>query len=274
VSDTLAADLTGVPETMLWTLHNRASEALRADGWLRDEEAVRIYRAIPYDYESHFGRPDSAHATRSLMFDEVVSAWMRTCPGGTVVELGCGLETEFQRIDDGLVRWLCVDVPEAIAVRERFLPADGRCRLVAKSAFDLSWMEEIETPGAVFVTGQGLFMYFDEAEVGRLFGAVTERFPGVEVMFDVIPPWLSRKSLAGWWKTRHYRAPPMPWGVRRGEIEPLLRAWCPQATTVRLLPYRRLRGFPWVLFPALAAVSGLREQLPWIVHLITRAREA
>jgi O-methyltransferase involved in polyketide biosynthesis len=45
-------NLTGVPETMPWTLHNRASEALRPDAWLRDEHAIRIYRALNYDH--HF----------------------------------------------------------------------------------------------------------------------------------------------------------------------------------------------------------------------------
>jgi O-methyltransferase involved in polyketide biosynthesis len=259
---------------MLWTLHNRASEALRADGWLRDAEAVRVYRAIPCDYERRFGRPDASHADRSLTFDEVVRDWMAEHPGGVVVELGCGLETQFQRIDDGRVHWICVDVPEAIAVRERYLPPGERCRYIALSALDPAWMDEVSAGHPLFVTAQGLFMYFAATDVRDLLGAVTERFADVEVMFDVIPPWLSRKSLKGWWKTRQYRTPPMPWGVRRGAIEPLLRAWCPQATTVRLLPLRRLRGLPWALFPALAAVPGLREQLPWIVHLITRARDA
>jgi O-methyltransferase involved in polyketide biosynthesis len=120
--DTQAPKLSGVPETMLWTLHNRASEAMRPDGILRDEEAVRVYRSIDYDYVRSFGRADGSHAARSRIFDDVVRAWMARHRGGTVVELACGLETQFTRIDDGEVRWLAVDVPEAIAVRERFLP--------------------------------------------------------------------------------------------------------------------------------------------------------
>lgn len=266
--------LTGVPETLLWTLHNRASEALRPDGFIRDDEAARIYRAIDYDYERSFGRADGSHATRSAMFDEVVSVWMHTHPGGTVVELGCGLETQFQRIDDGQVRWICVDVPEAIAVRRRFLQPTDRCRFIDRSALDLSWMDEVETPEAVFVTAQGLLMYFEERQVRDLLTAILERFPRVELMFDAIPRWFSRKTLTGLWKTKHYRVPSMPWGVNRDEIDPLLRVWCPQVMRVRLLPYRQLRGFPWALLPGLAAVPGLREQLPWIVHLVTGARAA
>jgi O-methyltransferase involved in polyketide biosynthesis len=67
-----AVNLTGVPETMLWTLHNRASEAKRADSYLHDPECVRVYEAIDYDYSRNFGRPDDSHPMRSKLFDEAV----------------------------------------------------------------------------------------------------------------------------------------------------------------------------------------------------------
>ncbi len=265
------AELTGVPETMLWTLHNRGSEALRPDGFIRDEEAARLYRAIDYDYMRSFGRPDGSHAIRSVMFDEAVADWISAHPGGTVAELGCGLETQFHRIDNGQVRWLCIDVPEAIAVRERFLQPTDRYRFIAKSALDLAWMDQVETPSALFVTAQGLLMYFDEAEVQQLLAAVVERFPGVVLMFDVIPRWFSRKTMMGLWKTKHYRTPAMPWGVNRNEVEPLLRRWCPSLGDVRFLPYRRLRAFPWsVLFPLISKAPGLGNHVPGMVHVVTR----
>ena len=126
-----AVRLSGVPETLLWTLHNRAQEAMRPDALLRDPEAVRLYRAIDYDYARSFGKPDGSHALRSRMFDAALRPWLAGHPGGTVVDLACGLETQFQRCDDGRVKWLCVDVPETIAVRERLLPPSARCRPVA-----------------------------------------------------------------------------------------------------------------------------------------------
>ncbi|WP_200348746.1 class I SAM-dependent methyltransferase [Halochromatium glycolicum] len=80
---------------------------------------------------------------------------MAAHPGGTVVELGCGLETQFQRIDDGRVHWLCVDVPQAIAVRERFLPPSERCRHLAMSALDPAWTDHLPASAPLFVTAQG-----------------------------------------------------------------------------------------------------------------------
>ena len=85
-----------------------------------------------------------------------------------MVELGCGLETQFQRCDNGQIRWVGVDVPKAMAVRERFLPPTARCKHVGKSAFDLSWMDEVDDRHQVFVTAQALLMYFEERDVRRL----------------------------------------------------------------------------------------------------------
>lgn len=266
--------LTGVPETTLWTLHNRAAEAMRPDGHLRDPDCVRIYTSIDYDFERNFGKPDGSHPMRSRVIDDVLRPWLAAHPGGTVVELGAGLETQFQRVDDGKVRWRCVDVPESIAVRERFLPATERCRYVAKSALDLSWFDEVDDGEGVFVTAQGLLMYFDEADVKRLFVAIVDRFPGVELMFDTIPRWFSKKTLEGFGKTKAYTAPPMPWGIGQKELAPLLRSWSPRVTTVTTRAYGYMRGPARALVYLADHVSFMKNLAPAIAHVKTEGRRA
>jgi O-methyltransferase involved in polyketide biosynthesis len=266
-----SVNLTGVPETMLWTLHNRASEARRPDGFLRDPDCVRIYDAIAYDYRRSFGKAQQSHAARSRMFDDALRPWLAAHPGGTVVELAAGLETQFARCDDGRVQWVCVDVPESIAVRERFLPPSPRCRHVARSALDLGWLEAIDASRGVFVTAQGLFMYFHQGDVRRLFTALVERFLGVELMFDFIPPWISQRTLKGVNLTRHYRLPPMPWGVRASELEGLLRSWSPRVRTVRTVPYGVLRGPGRAFLQLFATLALLRDAAPGIAHVTTAA---
>ncbi|MDI1434337.1 class I SAM-dependent methyltransferase [Polyangium sorediatum] len=212
----------------------------------------------------HDGR--DAH---SRVFDDAIRPWMAKHPGGTIVELAAGLETEFQRCDDGKVRWVCVDVPEAIAVRERFLKANERCKHVSKSALDFSWMDEVDGSRGVFVTAQGLLMYFHERDVRRLFRAIVERFPGVELMFDVIPRWFSKKTLAGLRKTKHYTAPPMPWGVNRSEVKRLIGSWSPRITSVEQVSFGYFRGVPGLLLPVFSKVPMLRDVIPSIVRVQT-----
>ena len=259
--------LAGVPETMLWTLHNRASEAQRDDARLSDPEAVRIYQSIDYDFERSFGRPDGSHAERSRVFDAAVRPWMAAHPGGTVVELGCGLETQFYRCDDGKVRWVCVDVPEAIEVRERFLSASDRCRHVARSALDPTWMDEVESDGPVFVTAQGLLMYFEASQVCSLVRTIMERFDDVELMFDAIPRWFSRKTMRGMNKTRHYQTPPMPWGINHDEIVETLQRWSPRIASVDFVYFERFRGVLGFIFPKMVKLPMLARWAPSVVRV-------
>src|SRR5438045_608077 len=98
-------NLTGVPETMLWTLYNRAIEAKRPDRVLDDPESVRIFDSLDYDFPRSFGDPDGAHPMRAVESDRLLKAWMAKNSGGTVVSLGEGLDTQALRVDDGKVQW-------------------------------------------------------------------------------------------------------------------------------------------------------------------------
>ena len=266
----IRAPLSGVPETMLWTLHNRAHEAMRPDRKLTDPEAVRIYQSLDYDFLKRFGPPDETHAVRSLCFDRAIKAWLREHPGGSVIGLGEGLETQRERCDNGSVRWLSVDLPEAMAVRERFLPATPRGVHLAQSALDTSWIDHVATPEAAFVTAQGLLMYLEPEQVRGLLSQVCARLPGVVIMFDAIPPWLSRKTLRGWSKTPDYQTPPMPWGIRASQLEQTLRGWCPRVTRVTLTPFTPLRGVGAWLVPTLAKLPKLPDLAPCIAQVQTR----
>ena len=60
------------------------------------------------------------------MFDRYVEDFLATHPRGTVVEIGCGLDTGFDRVDDGRVRWFDLDLPDAVALRWRFFDDEPR----------------------------------------------------------------------------------------------------------------------------------------------------
>ena len=266
-----AEALTGVPETMLWTIHNRSSEAMRKDGWIKDDLALSIYKSIDYPYEQSFGKANASHAIRSLTFDQAVQNWMADNPGGTVIELGAGLETQFHRIDDGKVYWYAVDVPEAIDVREKYIPSNERLINLRKSALDFSWMDEIEmgNPAKAFVSCQGLLMYFKNEQVKKLLTAISERFPQAQIMFDTIPPWLSKKTTQGFNLTKSYKTPPMPWGVTRTNLPSTLRyEWGLKISSIETFEYRD-RGLAGCLIGVVTFIPFTRNHYPlmWLVKL-------
>ena len=259
-------ELGGVAETLLWTLWNRAGEARRPDAVLRDPLAVELVARIDYPFEERFGAPRLAQwqALRARCFDREVRRFMREHPGGTVVALGEGLETQFWRVDDGRVRWVGVDLPETIALRSQLLPAEGRRVEAAGSAFDLEWLDVVADAPAVLVTAQGLFMYFARDEVHRLVGACASRLGGrgSGLVFDAVPRWLAagvrRASAAA--GEGEFAPPPWEWVLDAAEERAL--AGLPGVAALEPLVLPRGRGvlFDFVL-PLAGRVAPVRRQL-------------
>jgi len=259
--------LSGISETMLWSLHNRACEARRHDAILADPATLRIHASIDYDFARHFGRPTGSLAARAAAIDRALRVWLLHHPDGAVVSLGEGLETQATRVDNGRMTWLSVDLPHAISLRERFIPPTSRLRHHAASALSPCWMDEIDPAIGICIIAQGLLMYLDPALVQNLFRAVAERFPGATMIFDSIPRWFSRLTLEGLQQTPHYRLPPMPWGIDRDEIRTTLKAWMPGLSTVEFLEYLAPRGLHRYAAQFVGRLPVYRHELPSLVQI-------
>ncbi|HBK04286.1 MAG TPA: hypothetical protein DDZ81_00295 [Acetobacteraceae bacterium] len=259
--------LRDVSETMLWALYNRAAEAGRPDGVLTDPDSVKIYEAIDYDFQRHFGDPAGSLAVRGAAIDLVLRRWLKRHPDGLIVSLGEGLETQARRVDNGTMRWLSVDLPEAIQFREQFLKPTDRFRHIAVSALDTAWMDGLDTSRGVFIVAQGLLMYLQPEAVRQLLSAIADRFTGAEMVFDVVPRWFSRLTMIGLQQTAHYRLPPMPWGLDRDEAAAILRRWHPRFTDVAFLAYRMPRGPLHLWEPMSRLFPMLRTERPSLIHL-------
>ena len=194
--------LRGVSATTVWTLYNRATEAARPDGVLRDPVAIELLAKLDDSVKPAFGGPDQSHPLRAVCYDQAVRLFLQLHPDSTVVALGDGLETGFWRTDNGRVRWLSVDLPDVIDMRQELLPQSPRIRHVACSVVDRSWMEEVDTTRPVLVTAQGLLPYLQPGEALQLILDCAARFRGGQMVFDFVPPWYS------WLSRRHHRSSP------------------------------------------------------------------
>jgi hypothetical protein len=119
-------------------------------------------------------------------------------------------------------------------------------------------MDQVDPSRGLLVTAQGLFMYFQPADVHGLLRACADRFPRATMVFDGVPPWFSARTLRGEMRTRQgYRAPPMPWSVDAAE-KTRIRALHPNLAGLRDLPLPRGRGllYSWV-FPLLNRVPAI-----------------
>jgi O-methyltransferase involved in polyketide biosynthesis len=255
---------------MLWSLHHRACEARRDDAVLIDPHSLTIHAAMQYDFARQFGDPGGSLAVRAAAIDRALRLWLETHPDGLVVSLGEGLETQARRVDNGRMRWLSVDLPDAIRLREQFIQPTDRFRHVTSSALDASWMDAVDDTSGLFIVAQGLLMYLDPASVRRLLAGIAERFPGVELVFDAVPPWFSRLTVMGLRQTPHYRLPAMPWGIGRDSVAATLRSWHWRFADCVFLDYGAPRGWPLLLTRLMHEIPSARHELPCLVHVTTK----
>lgn len=252
-------DLSDVPETMLWPLWNRAAEQKRPQRLLDDPLAAELVDQIDYDFRGMFGPPSVFHVIRARLCDDLIADYVDSCDGDPiVVSLGDGIDTQAWRVAIPEIQWFHVDVPEAIAVRERLLPKKPRSHTIACSALDPIWLDGIPRNSTPFVSAAGLLMYLEENDVVRLLAMIADWFPGATVFFDTIPPGFSRKTLSGFKVTNEYTAPPMPWGIAVDDIADFLER-IPGIAAHRVWTYgepypQRTRLFAW-----LSRISFLRN---------------
>lgn len=256
--DALAkVELTGVPETALWNLYQRASAA-RA-GHINDPRAVEVLERLDYPFD-RFDLPFGGlaarlHAMRVRTMDAALRSLLAGVQGASVIALGEGFETQFWRVDDGRLRWLSVDLLEVVSVRREVLPDGPRNWTLAASVTDGEWINHIRQERPVILTAQGLLPYFEQDEVHRMISAWAQRLPGAWLLFDAVTPQMQalrdKNPLPD-----AYRPPDWTWTVDAGELSQL-RA-LPGLTDLQEVPRT---GGDWML-GTLTRVPGLKGQLP------------
>jgi O-methyltransferase involved in polyketide biosynthesis len=190
-------NLTGVPETLLIPLWAKAAETRRDRPIFRDELAVAMIERIDYDF-SRFAkgwRSQIGIVVRTELLDRATLAFVAEHPDALVINIGCGLDTRFSRVDNGRIAWYELDLPEVIAIRRRFFTESDRYRMIAGSVLEEGWLAEIAVSGRpVLIIAEGILMYFTEAEVKKLLGRLAERFPGATMFLEMLTPTCVRLS--------------------------------------------------------------------------------
>ena len=187
-----SAGLRPVSETLLIPLYFRALESRRSDPMVRDPMADTMVSRIDYDF-SRFGPPDltcTATLMRIREFDRLTSAFLEKHPGSCVVNIGCGLDTRFFRMDNGHVLWFDLDFPDVIAFRRQFLKESARCRFIPGSVLDSAWCDALpaDCGERLLLLAEGVMPYLPEAGVRQLVATLATRFPGARLVFDVVSP--------------------------------------------------------------------------------------
>ncbi|MER7775878.1 class I SAM-dependent methyltransferase [Streptomyces sp. NPDC096191] len=180
-----------VQETLLIPLYARAVETRKEHALLRDPRAEEIVASIDYDFGRFDGLPSLAGALlRTLLFDRWVAEFLTAHPQATVVEIGTGLNTRYERVDNGRARWFELDLPDVIALRRRFFTDTPQRTMIASSVTGEAWAAEVtsDAGGPYLFLAEAVLPYLDEADVRQVVDLLADRFPGALLALDTAGP--------------------------------------------------------------------------------------
>src|SRR5512137_2619560 len=149
MSETKSQTLSGVAETLLITLYLRAMESQRPDALIKDKKAVELVTRMSYDFDRVREIPLSEDnkvvmILRNRRFDQYARGFLARHPEAVVVHIGCGLDSRFERVDNGQVVWYDLDFPDVIDLRRKLIGGEGeRYHLLGCSVLDNAWLDAI-----------------------------------------------------------------------------------------------------------------------------------
>lgn len=180
-----------IQETLLLPLWGRAYETQKNNPRLIDKKAVDIIKKIDYDFstiEKTQSMSQHGWVARSLHTDSMVLWFIEKYPEATIVNIGCGLDTTFSRIDNGKIMFYELDLPDVIELRRNFYKDSDRHTSIASSFLETEWFEKIKIQDGLLFLAGGVLYYFEEEQVKKFFIKAADYFKECDFFFDSLSP--------------------------------------------------------------------------------------
>ncbi len=204
-----------IPAPMLHVLYARAKESKRENHYIYDQKAMELVERLDYDFTREAGDVFMGNGAiaRTILLDKMVKEYVQANPGACIVNIACGMDTRFYRVDNGTIRWYDLDLPEVIEVRKRLFGEQERVVMIPKSVLEESWVEDVEAQGPILFIIEELSMYLDKQKVGKIFRMIGSHFKQAEVLIEVTAPYTVKNAVK---KTEEGTVHKYTWGVKNG----------------------------------------------------------
>jgi methyltransferase (TIGR00027 family) len=204
----MTMELTDVSKTAIVTLRCRVLESQKKKPLINDPMArVCLDRLVSFASEDErallFDRKLSPALTghialRARKYDAIINDFISKNPACTVINLGCGFDTRYWRIENEKCTYLELDLPDLVELKKAALQGHLSYELIGSSVLDTSWIDTITAKGNrnFLLVAEGLFMYLPKADVMNLFRVFSERFAHSQIVLEVV----TEKYTRGIWK--------------------------------------------------------------------------
>jgi methyltransferase (TIGR00027 family) len=200
--------LTNVSKTGIITLRCHVLESQKSKPIIKDPMAEYCLDKLTSlvsveDKNQIFSRKLSSTLTnyiavRARKYDSIVNDFILKNPACIVVNLGCGFDTRYWRINNQKCEYFELDLPELIEIKKDILKDKLNYELLACSVLDTSWIDRVtlKSNRNILLLAEGLFMYLPRDDVIDLFNIFTERLYHSQITLEVV----TEKYTRGIWK--------------------------------------------------------------------------
>jgi O-methyltransferase involved in polyketide biosynthesis len=257
-------ELGPVQETMFVPLYARAVEARKKDPALVDKMAAEIIDSVDYDLSRLEKQvPRLSHVSmvmRALYIDGIIREFLKAHKKAVIVNIGCGMDTTFERVDNGQLRWFDLDLPDTMELRKKFMKESDRRRFITSSFLEPAWLELLKPDDGIFFISAGVFRYFTGEEVRGFLDRIALKFPGGEMMFDASSPrgLEAMKSMA-----MQKEVELMKWGIEAKDMQAFLGD---RIKILEMDAFQKKHGIKLSMFEKMMfAISG-KMMMHYMIH--------
>ncbi len=124
---------------------------------------------------------------RARKYDAIANEFIINNPSGLVLNLGCGFDTRYWRIDRRDCEYVELDLPEVVALKREVFAERLDYQMIGTSVLDPAWMDTGNPDGKrrCLLLAEGLFMYLPKERVISLFRTISERFRDSRMALEV-----------------------------------------------------------------------------------------
>ena len=188
-SNKIEINLSSVQKTLFLPVIVRALESKKIKSLLIDLNAIEIVERMNYDFTKLISSISElsriAWIVRCTCFDRIIKDFIRRYPNATIVNIGCGLDTTYERVNNRSILWYDLDLPDVIELRKLFINEMDNRKFISASFMENNWYKYLKCPEHILFIAGGVYYYYEQKVIRTFFIKLSLMFPTCELLFDV-----------------------------------------------------------------------------------------
>lgn len=192
-------NLSSTASTLLITLYSRANLS-KQNLIIKDEKAEEIIQLAGYSQKKLKLRKSYQIflTIRAKLIDDYTQSFIDKHKGDcTVIQVACGLDSRYTRINNPDVHWYDLDLYGTIELRKKFYKQTTNYKMIESNVCNFTWINKIDPEHLkkpTLIIAEGLFMYLSKEDNQHVFSSLPQHFKDVDVIFDTFSPLVVKLS--------------------------------------------------------------------------------